>query len=837
MHRATRLKVLLWFAFVAGALVFAGWAGYGRLSAMIQRDNEQRILAKLDHIDDVLQAADELYGSISRSAMDILNMLSANEGEPTLIPGPPGALPILRFGETEVTGTGNIVDEVTRIMGGTATLFAKQGNEFLRVATTVQTKDGQRAVGTVLDPSGPAYAALVQGKSYQGPADILGHTYITIYEPIFSSTGEILGASYVGYPIETLATLKDSIEDHSLLTNGFFALLAPNGRILFRTSGVADSSTADDVARAAAEGLPPPKGWLVKTQKFAPWDFTIVAATLARDVNLRTLEILWQAYAIGAVVILAVLLASFWLVGRLSDALSSAEKSREEAVAARDAAESANRTKSTFLANMSHELRTPMNAIIGYSEMLIEEAGDLGQKEFLPDLQKIRNAGHHLLSLINDVLDLSKIEAGKMSLFYETFEVRPVVEDVAATVGALIQKNQNTLEIDCPESLGSLRADLTKVRQTLLNLLSNASKFTENGTIILAVREITKEGESFVEFSVRDSGIGMTPEQLGRLFQAFTQADSSTTKKYGGTGLGLVICKRFCEMMSGSISVESQPGVGTTFRFDLPRNGREEVSAQESPVTQKPSLHGPRGMVLVIDDDPDSGALIARGLEKHGYKTTVASSGAAGLEMARSLKPVAITLDVMMPGMDGWSVLGTLKADPETSSIPVIMVTMLSDRQLGYTLGAAEFLTKPVDQEKLRSVLSGLVGTGGVPVLVVDDDPGNRQLLSRLLNRDGYEVLEVEDGLAALDVLKSHVPAVILLDLMMPRMDGFEFLSRLRSTPSTSSIPVVVVTAKDLTAEDRQVLEGSVNEVVQKGAISQEALLASVAGLIGGKKS
>ena len=374
------------------------------------------------------------------------------------------------------------------------------------------------------------------------------------------------------------------------------------------------------------------------------------------------------------------------------------------------------------------------------------------------------------------------------------------------------------------------------MRQTLFNLLSNASKFTEKGTITLSASRIAREAGEFIRFRVADTGIGMSKEQLGKLFQAFTQADASTTRKYGGTGLGLVISRKFCQMMGGDISVESTEGVGTTFTFELPVEVQEP---SEPSVTTTQTTTGtmttPRAgkTVLVIDDDPDANDLMARALEKSGFATLRAHRGGDGLELARKKKPDAITLDVMMPGMDGWSVLSVLKSDPETASIPVVMVTMLQDRQLGFALGASDFLTKPVDADKLRNVITSRIGKPKANVLVVDDEPNNRDMLSRLLEREGLIVTTAENGSVALEKLAAQErPDLILLDLMMPVMDGFEFLRVLRGEPQLADIPVVVITAKDLTAEDRRILDGSVQDIIAKGAIDREKLLREVVTMV-----
>jgi signal transduction histidine kinase/DNA-binding response OmpR family regulator/HAMP domain-containing protein len=496
--------------------------------------------------------------------------------------------------------------------------------------------------------------------------------------------------------------------------------------------------------------------------------------------------------------------------------------------------EVASRYKSEFLANMSHELRTPLNAIIGYSEMLQEEADDLGYEDFSPDLQKINAAGKHLLALINDVLDLSKIEAGRMDLYLERFALATLIQDVVTLIQPLVDKNANHLEVHCPADLGSIYADLTKVRQSLFNLLSNACKFTQHGTIALTVMRQTDAGVDWITLSVRDTGIGMSPAQMDKLFQAFSQADASTSRQYGGTGLGLAISKRFCQMMGGDITVTSTVGQGSTFSIQLPG----DVVDPKAPGALPAEPHAealPEGSVtlLVIDDDPAVQELLQRALSKEGWQVASASGGEEGLRLAKALHPGAIALDVLMPGMDGWSVLTALKADPTLADIPVIMFTFVDDKNLGYPLGAVDYLIKPVDRDRLITLLAKYRRvTPSHRVLIVEDDGVTRELLCRLLENEGWTVSAAENGRVALERLVTDQPELILLDLIMPEMDGFAFIVELHKHDTWQRLPIVVVTAKDLTPEERLYLNGNVQRILQKGTYSRDALLRVVRDLV-----
>jgi PAS domain S-box-containing protein len=519
----------------------------------------------------------------------------------------------------------------------------------------------------------------------------------------------------------------------------------------------------------------------------------------------------------------------------------------EELALARDRALEANRTKSTFVANMSHELRTPLNAIIGYSEMLQEDAALLGLDDFEDDLQKIYRSGKHLLDLINDILDMTKIEAGKLEIYYDDFDVPMLIFDTSKTIQPLLLKNNNRLEIECDLQLGEIRADMTRLRQVLLNLLSNACKFTKSGEIKIQVnRQNYVQGEFFC-FTISDTGIGISPENLQRLFQPFNQADSSTTRQYGGTGLGLAISHRLCQMMSGDIRVISELGRGSTFTIclpvdceraikNLPKNG-QNPSPNLSTLPQylpneagKPQPKHPA--ILVIADDPIIHQSTHASLNHLGVSIYSSLSGENGMKLVYQILPDAIILDMQTPSMSGWEMLKELKSQPLTSGIPIILLTIndSDENHQSCEIGANDYLFKPIDRDRLLTIIDKYrtEQKSELSVLVIEDDLNTRAMLKRMLEKENCIVSEAQDGQVALELMVDQLPQVILLDLMMPNSDGFEFIHLLRLRYNTPSIPIIIITAKDLTNADCIRLSGSVQKILQKTNYSYTQLLEEI---------
>ena len=518
---------------------------------------------------------------------------------------------------------------------------------------------------------------------------------------------------------------------------------------------------------------------------------------------------------------------------RMSDEVNGLIDARTgEMETARDEARDASDQKTKFFANMSHELRTPLNAILGYGEMLYEDCEDLGYDDLLPDLKKITSSGSHLLSLINNILDLSKIEAGKMELFITSFEIEHMIQTIKDVSEPLAAKNDNGFVINLDGAMGSMSQDETKLRQCLTNFLSNGFKFTKNGTVTLDVKSRLDGKIEFIDFAVIDTGAGMSAEGVAKVFEEYTQAERSTSANYGGTGLGLPISKKFAEMMGGDVVVTSEEGKGSVFTLSVPREcpeyNEDEVDSNVI------NLDADDNLVVLVDDDVAMHDLIKRTISKLNLTLIGATNSEKGMELIREVKPKLILLDVLMPGRDGWSLLKECKTDSELKDIPVIMISQLNQSNLAASLGANDYLTKPIDRTHFVNTIQRLLGTGGKDqkVLVIDDDKDVRELLSRLLKDAGYRPIDARDGKEGLERTKDE-PALIILDLEMPRMDGFEFLDNyIKDVPEDKRAPVLVFSGKDLTDVQEDLLKERVVGLVKKDDVSMDNLSKMIQGIV-----
>ncbi|MGD8591196.1 MAG: response regulator [Gammaproteobacteria bacterium] len=531
--------------------------------------------------------------------------------------------------------------------------------------------------------------------------------------------------------------------------------------------------------------------------------------------------------------------------------LNQEHEAAQQALEQKLQAESANKAKSQFLANMSHELRTPLNAIIGYSEMLKEELSDAVNHECLEDLQKIHAAGTNLLALINDVLDLSKVEAGKMQLYIEDVKVRHLIKEVVDTVKPMAEKKGNELIVHCPQGVGTIEVDIAKLRQSLLNLLSNAIKFTQQGIVELSVHRSVQEQLDWITFTVRDTGIGMSEEQLDQVFIAFSQVDSSYTREYSGTGLGLTISRSFARLMGGDISATSKPGAGSQFQLALPvrplsrpSSLSKNVEVDKTHVAIRaevihrneflPERRKQQRTILVVDDDPLACEIAERYLGKDGYLVDNAMDGQSAMTKIQEAPPDVILLDVMLSGMSGWQVLKFVKNHPQYVHIPVIMTSMLDEKKNAFTLGATDYLIKPIERDDILRVVNHCVRKEGMKsILVVDDDADARRLLRIILENDGYNVIEAENGKLGLIRAAETQPALIIMDVVMPGMDGQQFLTELHKTAFGRGVPVLAITAMDQDQIKTYEFGSKVQGVVQKGAYSIDNILKEVRAIIG----
>ncbi|OGR82443.1 MAG: hypothetical protein A2902_03525 [Elusimicrobia bacterium RIFCSPLOWO2_01_FULL_64_13] len=513
----------------------------------------------------------------------------------------------------------------------------------------------------------------------------------------------------------------------------------------------------------------------------------------------------------------------------ISELVSRVEKALEKQALASEVAslKEINRLKSEFLANMSHELRTPMNAIIGYSSLILDRLyGDLTEKQDTA-LKRISANAQNLLQLINNILDISKLAAGKMPLYLEKFNLKDLATETVEMMEALAREKHVSLALDnAPDC--AIMSDKTRVKQILINLIGNAVKFTSQGGVAVSCEPDPAAGT--VKIRVKDTGIGIQPGHLELIFEEFRQEDASTTREFGGTGLGLSIVKKLSELLGGGISVESVPGAGSTFTVSLPLKAASSVDGagdilREAPPADEGLPPRKQKVILSIDDDPEVLQLLKDSLQGTEYRFLGAQNGDEGIALAKQFRPFAITLDILMPHRDGWSVIQSLKSDPDTRSIPVIIVSIMENRSLGYSLGVSDYLIKPFDRKTLLESLRRSAPAEKKKILIVEDDAELNSFMRTLLESEGYKVSSAFDGEQGAAMAELDRPDLIVLDLMMPRLDGFGLLERIQLNPALADARVVVMTAKNLTPEETEALRKRAELIIEKGSKSLKEIL------------
>ena len=554
-------------------------------------------------------------------------------------------------------------------------------------------------------------------------------------------------------------------------------------------------------------------------------------------------------------------------LSKLKEEISYRKMAEEALWIAKEEAESASQTKNNFLANISHEFRTPLNAILGFTEILQMEAKKINQPNFVEDLQTIDSAGKHLLNLINDILDFVKVQSGKVNFSIESFQISKVLEDVTSTLRPLAQKNGNTLSLDVPNDLGLMKSDVNRVRQVLLNLLGNACKFTHDGSICLKANLEEKNNATSVVFSISDTGIGMDPQQVEKLFQEFARGDHSRERKYEGTGLGLPISRYLCQGLGGDIEVESELDKGTTFKVHLPIQISGESKIMEKPksseIPEKPAtvpiLHSsqasiqrvitmPAGVgteskedpiqkktVLIIDDDSSVCDLIQQFANREGFHAEMAFNGDDGIRLARKLIPDIIFVDIVLPGVDGWEVVQSLKDEANLKNVPIVIISHIQEDEKGRSLGVSDYLRKPLNSDMLTGALKRIhTPEISSSILIVEDDPTTRETLSRILTQEGWPVGVASNSKSALEYVSREKPALVIFNPFFGGKGGFDLITEIRENKNSNAIPILIFTAKEITKEEYDVLDGSVQSVLQKGNCTRAELLNQIRSLAAG---
>lgn len=856
---------LLWLGVITSLLAASSMFTLFRVRSVITELTESRVQGEAQQVIEKFAIIEDLLGDLLDLSLDELEREILTYGEPRLqkakseyIHGSKWnkKVPVLWFGNVQPNVFSNTLSVTAQALGTTATIFVRDGDQMVRLATNIQDKDGSSAVGTILNPEGLVLPKLLRGEPYKGLARILGTLYYTLYTPIFNKDGDIVGSWYVGYQIASVGSkMKDSIKGAQLKGNAHLLIVDDNKQIAYSSKGTPLKLLKDVENISKTVGL---DNRLIRQSKalpninyefipYKPWGVLIVTASPKGEANSIAIRMSLGIFVIQLLVAIAVVFMTRIFSQRLAKALAAGNEARLQS-------EEANQAKSAFLANMSHELRTPMNAIIGYSEIMIEDCEEMEPLEIRDDLNKVLASAKHLLELINGVLDLSKVESGKMTLYLEDVSLNKIIDEAVVSIKPLMKANSNKLVLDLPAVKNDfVRVDITKVKQVLMNLVGNACKFTEKGEVTITSSIVSDSRGERLMISVRDSGIGMTKEQLGRLFQDFSQADASTTRKYGGTGLGLSLSRRFCQLMCGDIKVVSEIGTGSEFTIDLPRYikraGEKEdnsVNLQDKNYDQYEQVNvslkqiypsiAPLGRVLVIDDDLSTCDVIERHLKSDGYAVMSVQSGSEGIQSARIWKPDLIALDINMPGKSGWEVLSELKTDGSLASIPVVLISKdVEGCRLKSSYENAYCLSKPIDWTLLNSILRQFTSASNSSdsyVLVIEESKSILPRLHDKLKPFGYRIEDVSDEESALNLIAHDRPSLILIDINNSCINGVDFVESLHRNPLASHLPIIVINAQDLPDTDKLRLQGSFTGVIASDNLESNLLSERIASFL-----
>ena len=821
---------LLWIGVITSLLFASSMFTLFRVRSAVSELTKSKSDGEVTQVIEKFEIIEDLLGEWLDRSLSELKRSTLVYGEPNLqktnfqfISG--GAwerpVPTLSFGSAKANVFSSNLSQLAETLGTSATIFVRDNDNMIRLATSIQDKDGMSAVATMLDPEGFVLPKLLRGEEFKGLARILGTLYYTRYVPIIDKEGQVIGAWYVGYQIASVGSaIKESINNADLRGNSHLLILDDNDQLGYSSEGTPPSLIKDVAKVGKSTNIQ--KRTVIKSSSlsdveyqfipFKPWGIQIVTTTYLGEDNSLAIRMSLGIFAIQFLVAIAVILLTWIFSQRLAKALAAGNQARLQS-------EEANKAKSAFLANMSHELRTPMNAIIGYSEILIEECEEMEPEEIEQDLEKILSSAKHLLGLINDVLDLSKVEAGKMSIYLEPVHLRGFINDVVVTLKPLADKNNNKLVVDLDElSDDCITTDITRLKQIILNLSSNACKFTKEGIVSISLRiDRDSEPKSQLVVAIRDSGIGMTDEQMNRLFADFSQADVSTTREYGGTGLGLSLSRRFCRMMGGDITVESVKDQGSIFTVSLPvdvvSSSSQELTSTKSSTFDSPAVvscdleskqRSIRARVLLIDDDNNNTEIFRRFLLNDGFEVMHSSSIEEGFAKASQCAPELVIVDIEYSSLHGIDLLAKMKNSDVLSSIPVVMVNMKDQFELSYLLGAASCLQRPIDWSRLEATLTRICQSKSIgkrEVLIVEESQEISESLSNMLAQEHWEIRNFARARFAIDSIVEAKPDLVILDLSTHREEGLAFMAALRQLHNEESLPVLLLSQNSVSID------------------------------------